>query len=61
MTGSWTLGLDTGHAASRYQSVPVIPPRVDYSLTGRGRELTALLIPLMEWIAANAADILAPA
>jgi DNA-binding HxlR family transcriptional regulator len=39
----------------------VIPPRVDYSLTGRGRELTALLIPLMEWIAANAADILAPA
>ena len=43
------------------EAQPVIPPRVDYSLTGRGRELTALLLPLMEWIVANAADILAPA
>jgi DNA-binding HxlR family transcriptional regulator len=33
---------------------PVIPPHVDYSLTGRGRELSALLLPLMEWIIANA-------
>jgi DNA-binding HxlR family transcriptional regulator len=40
---------------------PVIPPRVDYSLTARGRELTSLLLPLMEWIAANAGDILRPA
>jgi DNA-binding HxlR family transcriptional regulator len=36
---------------------PVIPPRVDYSLTGRGRELVALLVPLMEWIVGNAEDI----
>ncbi len=39
---------------------PVIPPRVDYSLTARGRELTSLLLPLMEWIVANADDILSP-
>jgi DNA-binding HxlR family transcriptional regulator len=37
---------------------PVIPPRVDYSLTGRGRELTAHLLPLMEWTVRNAEDIL---
>jgi DNA-binding HxlR family transcriptional regulator len=35
----------------------VIPPRVDYSLTERGRALVALLIPLMEWIVGNAEDI----
>jgi DNA-binding HxlR family transcriptional regulator len=37
---------------------PVIPPHVDYSLTSRGEELVELLLPLMEWIAANATDIL---
>ncbi|WP_025158698.1 winged helix-turn-helix transcriptional regulator [Leifsonia aquatica] len=38
---------------------PTIPPRVDYSLTPRGHELTEHLLPLMSWIAANADDILA--
>ena len=38
---------------------PTIPPRVDYSLTARGHELTEHLLPLMSWIAANADDILA--
>jgi len=37
---------------------PTIPPRVDYSLTQRGRDLTAHLLPLMGWIAENADDIL---
>lgn len=37
----------------------VIPPRVDYSLTARGQELTAHLLPLMSWIDGNAAEILA--
>ena len=32
---------------------PVIPPHVDYSLTDRGRELSVLLLPLMEWVIAN--------
>ena len=35
----------------------VIPPHVDYSLTDRGRELVDRLTPLMEWIVANADDI----
>ena len=36
---------------------PVIPPRVDYSLTERGVELTALLLPLVDWIAEHANEI----
>ena len=37
---------------------PVIPPRVEYSLTARGHELAGRLLPLMDWIADNADDIL---
>ena len=37
---------------------PVIPPRVDYSLTDLGRELTERLLPLMDWIDVNAGAIL---
>jgi len=33
---------------------PVIPPRVDYSLTAHGRELVALLVPLVDWVTAAA-------
>ena len=33
---------------------PVIPPRVDYSLTDRGAELVALLLPLFGWVVDNA-------
>jgi DNA-binding HxlR family transcriptional regulator len=40
------------------QAQPVIPPRVDYSLTPRGYELAALLIPLVTWAYDNAEDIL---
>jgi DNA-binding HxlR family transcriptional regulator len=36
---------------------PVVPPHVEYSLTGLGRELAARLVPLMEWIAGNAEEI----
>ncbi len=39
---------------------PVIPPHVDYSLTDRGRELAALLLPLVHWAVANANEILGP-
>ncbi|MFJ9552183.1 winged helix-turn-helix transcriptional regulator [Nocardiopsis sp. NPDC101807] len=28
---------------------PVVPPHVVYSLTAEGREVTALLLPLVEW------------
>ncbi len=41
------------------EAFPTIPPRVEYRLTARGRELTDRLEPLMGWIAANADDILA--
>jgi DNA-binding HxlR family transcriptional regulator len=37
---------------------PVIPPRVEYSLTERGRELADRLLPLMDWIADNADAII---
>ncbi|MCP8999511.1 helix-turn-helix transcriptional regulator [Pseudarthrobacter sp. RMG13] len=37
---------------------PVIPPRVDYSLTERGHELSGLLVPLATWAYNNADDIL---
>lgn len=36
---------------------PEVPPRVEYSLTQRGRALMTRVIPLMEWVAANADDI----
>ncbi|MBO1751386.1 helix-turn-helix transcriptional regulator [Actinotalea sp. BY-33] len=41
------------------EASPTIPPRVDYSLTDRGRELTERLLPLMDWVLANADEILA--
>lgn len=37
---------------------PVIPPRVDYGLTDRGYELSALLLPLVAWAFENADEIL---
>ncbi|ROS74461.1 helix-turn-helix domain-containing protein [Cellulomonas sp. PhB143] len=38
-----------------------IPPRVDYSLTDRGRELAQRLLPLTDWIADNADAIVGTA
>ncbi|NUT73364.1 helix-turn-helix domain-containing protein [Pseudarthrobacter sp. C4D7] len=42
----------------RRNARPVIPPRVDYSLTDRGYELSALLVPLVAWTFENAGDII---
>ena len=39
------------------EAQPTIPPRVDYSLTALGRELADRMLPLMDWIAGNAAAI----
>lgn len=33
---------------------PEVPPRVEYSLTDRGRDLMERLLPLMAWVAENA-------
>ncbi|WP_149203233.1 winged helix-turn-helix transcriptional regulator [Actinotalea subterranea] len=41
-------------------AAPTIPPRVDYSLSERGRELVAHLLPLVGWVAAHAEEIVAP-
>ena len=38
-------------------ALPVVPPHVEYSLTARGREVGALLHPLVGWIAENAESI----
>jgi len=41
----------------RRDAQPVIPPRVDYSLTARGEELAVLLLPLVAWVAEHADEI----
>jgi DNA-binding HxlR family transcriptional regulator len=42
----------------RRQAASTIPPRVDYSLTPRGQELTALLVPLVTWVGDHANQVL---
>jgi hypothetical protein len=46
--------LSPGPTRMLREQQPVVPPHVDYSLTDRGRELSALLLPLMNWIIAYA-------
>lgn len=36
---------------------PVVPPHVVYSLTARGEELAAVLVPLVSWVAQHAEEI----
>ncbi|MEN8581708.1 helix-turn-helix transcriptional regulator [Arthrobacter sp. KBS0703] len=43
----------------RRDAQPIIPPRVDYSLTDSGRDLAAVMLPLVAWIAEHAEDIMA--
>jgi len=38
---------------------PVVPPHVEYSLTEEGVDLATRLVPLMDWIADHAGDIVA--
>lgn len=37
---------------------PVIPPRVDYSLTPLGRDLVEAMSPLLLWVAEHTAEIM---
>jgi DNA-binding HxlR family transcriptional regulator len=39
------------------EAQPTIPPRVDYSLTDRGKDLATHLLPLVRWVGANAGAI----
>jgi len=52
-----TLKTLEGDGFLRRDAQPVIPPRVDYSLTDRGRGLVAVLLPLVTWIAEHAGEI----
>ena len=52
-----TLKTLEGDGFVRRDAQAVIPPRVDYSLTGRGRGLVAVLLPLVTWIAGHADEI----
>lgn len=38
---------------------PVMPPRVDYSLTPLGEELAEVMVPLLRWVGRNADAIIA--
>lgn len=38
---------------------PVVPPHVEYNLTDAGREVHDRLVPLMEWVGANADRVIA--
>lgn len=52
-----TLKTLEGDGFLHREARPVIPPRVDYSLSDRGRELVAVLLPLVTWIAEHADEI----
>ena len=52
-----TLRTLEGDGFLRRHAQPVIPPRVEYSLTDRGHALVAVLLPLVTWIAEHASEI----
>lgn len=52
-----TLKTLEGDGFIRRDAQPIIPPRVDYSLSDRGQELAALMLPLVAWIAEHAPEI----
>jgi DNA-binding HxlR family transcriptional regulator len=41
------------------ESYPEVPPRVEYALSALGRELMDRMLPLVEWVAGNADEIVA--
>ncbi|OYC95795.1 winged helix-turn-helix transcriptional regulator [Microbacterium sp. Yaish 1] len=56
MLASTLRTLEADGIVSR-TAYPEVPPRVEYALTERGVELMERMMPLMEWIASNADDI----
>jgi len=49
-----TLDVLEGDGLVHRDAQPVIPPRVDYSLTDKGESLAAVLLPLVDWTFWNA-------
>lgn len=56
-----TLRTLTADGLVARRSLPAVPPHVEYSLTERGRELMQRMLPLLDWVADSADDILADA
>jgi DNA-binding HxlR family transcriptional regulator len=56
MLASTLRTLEADGIVSR-TAYPEVPPRVEYALTERGDELMERMMPLMEWIAAHADEI----
>lgn len=54
-----TLKTLEGDGFVHRDAQPIIPPRVDYSLTALGAELVQRLLPLVTWIGEHADDIIA--
>lgn len=52
-----TLKTLEGDGFVHRDAQPVIPPRVDYSLTALGQELVQRLLPLVTWIGEHADGI----
>lgn len=52
-----TLRQLTADGLVHRESFATVPPHVEYRLTDRGRALMERMLPLMEWIADNADDI----
>lgn len=42
------------------ESLPAVPPHVEYSLTPLGRDLMTRMLPLVEWVADNADQMIDP-
>ncbi|GAA2794878.1 helix-turn-helix domain-containing protein [Saccharopolyspora taberi] len=56
---SQNLRTFTGYGLVEREVEPTTPPKVTYSLTSRGAEITELLQALVDWVSANTADIVA--
>ena len=52
-----TLRTLEGDGLVERHAYPEVPPRVEYSLTPLGGELMDRMLPLVDWVAHNAADI----
>ena len=56
-----TLRILVADGLVERESLPTVPPHVDYRLTDRGRELVERMLPLLAWIGDNADDMLVQA
>ncbi|ANJ28123.1 winged helix-turn-helix transcriptional regulator [Agromyces aureus] len=56
MLASTLRTLEADGLVSR-TSYPEVPPRVEYALTDLGRELMERMLPLVQWVAVHAGDI----